>query len=87
MVRIPSCVLGLGTRSFWCRNGHWSFSYHNDVTVTMTILDVGCKEFKAKKTLYAVRLDVSPLTQVADIVAAMDPLLDPLGIVCPFNDL
>ena len=53
----------------------------------MTVLDVGYKEFKVQKNLYAVRVDVSPLTQVSDIVAAMDPVLDPLGIVIPFDEV
>ena len=37
--------------------------------------------------MYAVRVDVSPLTQVSDIVVAMDPLLDPLGVICPFDEV
>ena len=53
----------------------------------MTVLDVGFKEFKVQKNLYAVRVGVSPLTQVTDIVDAMDPLLDPLGVVCPFDEV
>ena len=53
----------------------------------MTVLDIGFKEWKAQKNLYAVRVDVSPLTQVSDIVVAMDPLLDPLGVICPFDEV
>ena len=86
-MHVPSCVRGLGTRICWCRNGHISFSYSDGVAVTMTALDVGYKEFKLQKNLYAVRVDVSPLTQVSDIVAAMDPVLDPLGIVIPFDEV
>ena len=53
----------------------------------MVVLAVGFKEWKAQKNLYAVRVDVCPFTQVSDIVAAMDPVLDPLGIVIPFDDV
>ena len=53
----------------------------------MTVLDVGYKEWKAQKELYAVRVDVSPLTQESDIVAVMDPLLNPLGVVCRFDEV
>ena len=70
----------------WCCNGHWSFSFHNYVAATMRVLDVGYNKFKAQKNLYAVRVDVS-LTQVTDFVAAMDPLFDPLGIICPFDEV
>jgi len=51
----------------------------------MTILDVGYMEFLAERNLYAVRVDVSPITLVTDIVAAMDPLLDSLAISIPFD--
>ena len=71
-MRIPSVVLRLGTRSYRCRNGHWSFSYQYNVAVTMTALDVGYKEFKAQNNLYAVRVDVSPITQVSNIEAAIN---------------
>ena len=47
----------------------------------MPVLDAGFKEWKAQKKLYAMRVGVSPLTQELDIVAAMDSLLDPLGVV------
>ena len=53
----------------------------------MKVLDVGYKEFQAQKNLYAARVDVSLIAQVSDIVAAMDPLLDPLGIVIPFDEV
>ena len=65
----------------------WGFYYQDDVVVTMTVFDVRLKEFKAQKNLYAVRVDVSPLTQVTYIVAAMDPLPDPLGVICPFDEV
>ena len=50
----------------------------------MPVLDARFKEWKAQKKLYAMRVDVSPLTRESDIVAAMDSLLDPLGVVCCF---
>ena len=67
----------------------WTYQlfYSDCVAVTMKVLDVGYKEFQAQKNLYAVRVDVSPITHVSDVVAAMDPLLDPLGIVIPFDDV
>ena len=30
---------------------------------------------------------MNPITQVSDIVAAKDPLLDPLGIAIPFDEV
>ena len=33
------------------------------------------------------RVDVSPITLVSDMVAAMDPLLDSLAIVIPFDEV
>ena len=86
-MRVTDCVCGIGTRSSWCRNGDINFFYNDGVAVTMTVLGVGYKEFQAQKNLYAVRVDVSPITQVSDIVAATDPLLDPLGIVIPFDEV
>ena len=80
-------VLGLGTRSYRCRNEHQSFYYQDDVTLMMAVFDVRFKEFKAQKNMYAVRVDVSPLTQVTNIVAAMDPLLDPFCVVCRFDEV
>ena len=51
----------------------------------MTVLDVGYMEFLAERNLYAVRVDVSPITLVTDIVSVMDPLLDSLAISIPFD--
>ena len=53
----------------------------------MPVLDVGLKEFKAQKNLYNVRVDMGPLTQVTNIMAVMDTLLNLLGITCPFDEV
>ena len=63
-----------------CESPVWCY-----VAVTMRVLDVRYKEWTVQKHLYAVRVDVSPLTQESDIVAAMGPLLNPLGVVCCFD--
>ena len=86
-MRVPDCVCGIGTRSFRCRNGDISFYYSDGVAVMMTVFDIWFKEWKAQTNLFAVRVGVSPLTQELDIVAAMDPLLDPLGVVCRFDEV
>ena len=80
-MRVPNCVRGVGARSIRCCNGDISFYCSDNVAITMTVLDIGCMEFWAQRNLFAVRVDVSPITQVSDIVAAMDPLLDPLWLL------
>ena len=37
--------------------------------------------------MYVVKVDMSPLTHVSDIVAAMNPLLHLLGVVYPFDEV
>ena len=53
-LQLPSVVSGLWTRISRCRNGVWSFYYQDDVALTMTVLDIGHKEWTAQKKLYAV---------------------------------
>ena len=53
----------------------------------MTVFDIWFKEWKAQTNLFAVRVGVSPLTQESDIVAEMNPLLDPLGVVYRFDEV
>ena len=84
---VMDCVLGVGTRSFRCCNGNISFYYSDNVAVSMMVLDIGYKEFRAQRNLFPVRVDVSPITQVSNIVAVMDPLLDSLAIVIPFDEV
>ena len=86
-MRVPDCVLGVGTRSIRCRNGDISFYYSDNIAVTMTVLNIGYMEFWAQRNLFAMRVDVSPITQVSDIMAAMDSLLDSLAIVIPFDEV
>ena len=74
-------------RSIRCRNGNISFYYREDSFITMTVLDIGYMQFRARHNLYAVRVDVSPVTLVTDIVAAMDPLLDSLAVTLPFDQV
>ena len=61
-MRVPDCVRGIGTRSIRCRNGDISFYYDDHVAITMTVLDIGYMEFRAQRNLFAVRVDVSPIT-------------------------
>ena len=86
-MHVPDCVRGIGTRSIRCRNGSISFYYHEDSFITMTVLDVGYMEFLAGRNLYAVQVDMSSITLVTDIVAAMDPLLDSLAVSIPFDQV
>jgi len=53
----------------------------------MTAIDIGYMEYRAGNNLYAVRVDVSPITMVTDIVVAMDPLLDYMAPVLPFDQV
>ena len=86
-MRQPDCVRGIETRSIRCRNGNIAFYYREDSFITMTALDVGYIEYQARHNLYTVRVDVSPITVVTDIVAMMDPLLDYLAVDLPFNQV
>ena len=86
-MRVPDCVRGIGTRSIRCRDGNISFYYDDHVAVTMTALNIGYMEHQVQRNLFAVRVNVSPITQVSHIVAAMDPLLDPLATAIPFDDV
>ena len=65
-MRQPGCVRGIETRSIRCRNGNISFYYREDSFITMTVLDVRYMEFQARHNLYAVWVDVSPITLVVD---------------------
>ena len=85
-MRVPDCVRGIGTTRSRCRDGNVSLYYDDRVAVTMTAINIGYMEHLAGKSLFAVRLNVCPYTQVSDIVAAMDPLLDPLASEIPFDE-
>ena len=53
----------------------------------MTAINIGYMAHLAGKSLFAVRLNVCPYTQVSDIVRAMDPLLDPPASEVPFDEV
>jgi len=61
--------------------------YDDRVAVTMTAINIGYMEHLSGRSLFAVRVNVCPYTQVSDIVGAMDPLLDPLASDIPFDEV
>ena len=83
----PDCVRGIETRSVRCRNAGISFYFREDSFITMTTIDIGYMEYRARENVYAVRVDVSPITVVTDIVVAMDPLLDYMDPILPFDQV